>query len=98
MTRDTLCRIIFCEMVRGNELDTTVYGVSSYLQDNEHQLIHVKMKDGTVTIGENTWTYPSIRQRQTNRCNTLTTQAASEFADPSRWQLSNLGERKSWIQ
>ena len=51
-----MCRIIFYEMVEARARYPG-YGVSSYLQDNEHQLIHVKIKDGTETIGENTWTF-----------------------------------------
>lgn len=34
-----LARIVFCEMVKGNEMETTSYGISSRLQDNEYPII-----------------------------------------------------------
>jgi hypothetical protein len=47
-----LGRIIFNELTAGVELDTMSYGVSTYLTDNEHDLIVVDTAAQTVSIQE----------------------------------------------
>lgn len=44
-----LARIIFCEMVKGNEQELTGFGISTGLCDNEHAIIVVDPE--TQTIG-----------------------------------------------
>lgn len=36
-----LSRIIFCELVKDSFLDTTGYGITTYMTDNEHPVIFV---------------------------------------------------------
>lgn len=44
-----LARVIFCEMVKGEERDSMVgYGISAYLGDNEHKIIVVDAHAQTV--------------------------------------------------
>lgn len=45
-----LARIIFSEMIKDDVDGTTGYGLSSYLTDNEHNIIYVNMTDNIVTI------------------------------------------------
>jgi hypothetical protein len=49
-----LARIIFCELVRGNEPSTTGYGISTYECDNEHPHVVVNSSKQTVTIDDQT--------------------------------------------
>lgn len=37
-----LTRIIFSEMVKGDESGTTGYGISTHMPDNEHDILHVE--------------------------------------------------------
>ena len=40
-----LTRIIFCEMIKGTDLDdTTGYGISTEICDNEHKILEVDTK------------------------------------------------------
>lgn len=49
-----LARIIFCELVKGQEMDTTGFGIAPYEIDNEHQHLIVDCKRNIVIIdGEN---------------------------------------------
>ncbi len=52
-----LARIIFCEMIKNNVLGLTGYGISTYLGDNEHPLIHVYPIAQTVSIGDRNWSF-----------------------------------------
>lgn len=52
-----LTRIIFCEMVKGEEQGETGYGISLQIQDNEHPLVVVDTDSQTVGIGGHTWTF-----------------------------------------
>ncbi len=45
-----LGRIIFCEMVKGNEMDLTGYGMSVSECDNGHPFLRVNADKQTVTI------------------------------------------------
>lgn len=45
-----LARIIFCEMVSGNEHETTGFGISTMLCDNEHPIIVVDPANGIVGL------------------------------------------------
>ena len=45
-----LARIIFCEMVKGYEMDLTGFGISTYECDNEHPHLIVDCATQTVTI------------------------------------------------
>jgi hypothetical protein len=48
-----LARIIFCEMVRGREMDTTGFGISQNIGDGGNQVIVVDVDNATVTINDN---------------------------------------------
>ena len=64
-----LARILFCEMVRGIELETTGAGLGTEMGDNGHQIIRVNDLDQTVSfhqpgnernvaeVGSMSWTY-----------------------------------------
>ena len=45
-----LARIIFCEMVKGKEAESTGFGISAYLVDNEHPILVVDPQEGTVSL------------------------------------------------
>jgi hypothetical protein len=45
-----LTRIIFCQMVKGDEDGETGFGISAALCDNEHPIIHVDPAAGTVSF------------------------------------------------
>lgn len=48
-----LARIIFCELVKGNEADEAGFGISTRLQDNEHPILFVDIPNKVVgTIAE----------------------------------------------
>lgn len=49
-----LARMIFCELVKGNELDSTGFGISTSLSDNEHDILIVDIPAKMVyTVREN---------------------------------------------
>ena len=50
-----LTRIIFCEMVKGSEMEETGYGISTYECDNEHEHLVVDIKTQQVICGEKNW-------------------------------------------
>lgn len=52
-----LTRIIFSEMVKDDLMDTTGYGISNYICDNEHAIIYVDTDNQTITIGEASWSF-----------------------------------------
>lgn len=43
-----LTRIIFCEMIKDEVLEDTGYGISTEIQDNEHEILEVDCKKLTV--------------------------------------------------
>jgi hypothetical protein len=45
-----LCRIIFCEMIKGDEFEATGYGISLHVNDNEHPLVRVNPRTKTVSF------------------------------------------------
>src|SRR5262245_36468271 len=45
-----LARIVFTELTAGSEQDTTGFGLSTYLTDNEHDLVVVDADKQTVAI------------------------------------------------
>lgn len=45
-----LARIIFCEMVKGSEMDTTGFGISAQIGDNEYPVLLVDCDKGLVTL------------------------------------------------
>lgn len=45
-----LARIIFNEMTKGAEMDTTGYGISTTISDNEHDIIVVDAEQGKVWL------------------------------------------------
>lgn len=47
-----LARIVFCEMVKGQESEETGFGIWDEEPDNSHQILHVDVEKQTVTIGE----------------------------------------------
>jgi hypothetical protein len=47
-----LARIIFCEMVKGGEMDLTGFGISSVIGDNGHPIIVVNVDDQTIGFAE----------------------------------------------
>jgi hypothetical protein len=52
-----LTRIIFCEMVKDDLMDTTGYGISNSIPDNEHDIIYIDDDRQNVTIGEKSWSF-----------------------------------------
>lgn len=52
-----LNRIIFCEMVGKDMAGETGYGITSYLCDNNHEIIEVDVDGQTITIGNEVWTF-----------------------------------------
>ena len=46
-----LNRIIFSEIVKGDEDDTDGYGISSFIGDNENPIVRVNHKERTVVVG-----------------------------------------------
>lgn len=44
-----LTRIIFCEMVKGQETEETGFGISTYVGDGENRVLVVDPDNGTVT-------------------------------------------------
>ena len=45
-----LARIIFCEMVKGQELATSGYGISSLIGDGDYRIVEVNPKKQTVRL------------------------------------------------
>ena len=43
-----LARIIFCEMIKGQEAEARGFGISTYITDNEHPILNVDCKNQTV--------------------------------------------------
>lgn len=52
-----LARIIFCEMVKGAEMDETGFGIMSYVGDGEDRILIVDTQAGTVSRGEQVWSF-----------------------------------------
>lgn len=62
-----LARAIFCEMVKGREMEETGYGISTYPSDNSHPFLVVNVSSQTITRGNDvpdpmyppaqTWTF-----------------------------------------
>jgi len=52
-----LTRIVFCEMVKGQEAEETGFGICSYMPDNEHPVIELNCDNQTITIGSVTKTF-----------------------------------------
>lgn len=47
-----LTRIIFCEMVKDEVMETTSYGISTQLEDNDYPILVVDDKSRTVKVAE----------------------------------------------
>jgi len=45
-----LTRIVFCEMIKGQESEETGYGISSYLGDGDDRIIYINTKKQTVKL------------------------------------------------
>jgi hypothetical protein len=45
-----LTRIIFCEMVHGQEKEETGFGISSYICDNEHNIIEINPDEQSIAF------------------------------------------------
>ncbi len=45
-------RVIFNQMTLGAEMETTGYGISTVVCDNEHELIYFDVDAQTITIGD----------------------------------------------
>jgi hypothetical protein len=58
-----LSRIIFCEMVKGEVLDETGYGISTHECDPENPTIVVNDWDRTVSLREDVWSYNEFIER-----------------------------------
>jgi len=52
-----LNRIIFCEMIKGDERAETGFGISEHLQDGEDRIIHIDPKKQTVTLSGATYSF-----------------------------------------
>ena len=50
-----LARIIFCEMVKGDEMELTGFGISAAEMDKNFETIHIDCKEGTVSFGDQSW-------------------------------------------
>ena len=61
-----LARIIFCEMVRGSEMETTGFGISTYETDNEHPLLIVDIANGTVNCRGDSWSFHDFTEMGDN--------------------------------
>lgn len=57
-----LARIIFCEMIEGDERGETGYGISTQECDPNYPLIIVNDGDRTVQIGENVWPFKTFSE------------------------------------
>lgn len=57
-----LTRIIFCDMVEGNEREETGYGIGKHEVSGNHELIVVNDKAQTVTIGDAKWSYKEFSE------------------------------------
>ncbi len=51
-----LTRIVFSEMVKDDLMSETGYGISAFLNDNEHHIIEVRCDNATVKIADKVWT------------------------------------------
>ena len=47
-----LARIIFCEMVKGDEMETTGFGISQSIGDGDDKVITIDVDDQTVKIND----------------------------------------------
>lgn len=47
-----LTRIIFCDMIEGNERDLTGFGIATHQPDNQHPLLVVDPGTGTVGVAK----------------------------------------------
>jgi len=47
-----LARIIFCEMIKGEEDQETGFGISCLVGDGGHRIIRIDCDAGTVTVGK----------------------------------------------
>jgi len=45
-----LTRIIFCEMIKNNVMESTGYGISTYICDNEHPILEVDCNKQEIRI------------------------------------------------
>ena len=53
-----LARILFCDLVKGDELGLTGFGIAPYIGDNEHPILTVDMKHRRVEIeGRGAWSF-----------------------------------------
>ena len=51
-----LARIIFSELIQDDILDTCGYGISTYLTDNEHDILYVDVSKQLITLRGKTYT------------------------------------------
>ena len=58
-----LARIIFCQVVKGEEASLTGYGISTMETDNEHPHIIVYAEDKKVEIAGNVWTFDEYAEK-----------------------------------
>jgi hypothetical protein len=54
-----LARIIFCELVKGDESSETGFGISTGICDNSHPVVTVDPGDQTVSFNGNSWSFES---------------------------------------
>ena len=52
-----LARIIFCEMVKGDEGGETGYGISAQLGDGANRVLRVDTDKQEITRGDKVWTF-----------------------------------------
>jgi len=52
-----LTRIIFCEMVKGQEREETGFGISSECTDGDDRILIVNVQEQTVTVDSRKWTF-----------------------------------------
>jgi hypothetical protein len=49
--------MVLCEMVKGDFMGSTGYGISPYITDNEYDIIEVSCEHQKITIGTSSWTF-----------------------------------------
>lgn len=50
-----ITRVIFNEMTKGREMETTGFGITNKVHDNERDIIYFDADNQTITIGDNSY-------------------------------------------
>ena len=52
-----LCRMVFCELVKGSESGSTGFGISTEECDNQHEYVIVDMTKQRIEVGQASWSF-----------------------------------------